>query len=93
MSGRQAFSWRGEPIHDIESWAASRGEEMVRVRETRRGISMVTFQPYTDVEEYDVPDSFWRGMCVSQGIGGEGYRREEIGRRLPVTDEPVKEQE
>lgn len=66
MSGFQAFSWRGEPIHNIEEWAKSRNERMVEYRLTTRTI-------YGDEVSYGkMPESFWRGLMFK---GNEHYER------------------
>ena len=79
--GFAAFSWAGKPIADIEAWAHARGEQMVTVRETRKGYVIASDGAHLteDVETYDVPESFWNGMCASDGR----MTRVEISRRSP----------
>lgn len=75
MSEYAAFSWRGEPIHDIEQWAKLRGEQIVRVRETRRELYPDGFRDV--VSFYDMPESFWKGHPLLRG----NTTYEDVGRR------------
>ncbi len=70
------FSWRGEPIHDIDAWAAERGEPMVMVRETKKYLSSVTLREHTEVTETRMPRCFAEGLPAFRGVGGESTRIE-----------------
>jgi hypothetical protein len=76
--GWTAFSWRGEPIHDIDAWAQARGEPMVRVRETTTTLSVIGGQPRerVEVEIREMPRCFAQGLAVSEPFGGGRVSRE-----------------
>jgi hypothetical protein len=61
------FRWRGEVIPDIRAWARARGEQMVRVRCTRRTLSPVLLREVVEVTEEVMPESFWNGHLAAQG--------------------------
>ena len=78
--GMRVFTWRGEPIADIETWAQSRGEQMVRYRYTRR-----YYEPMyqREVEEYyddAMPASFFGNLRY-----GTGEHYLELERYAPTT--------
>lgn len=57
----ERFSWRGEPILNIEEWARKRGERMVYYRAQRQ-------TPYgPEIYESKMPESFWNGLLCSDG--------------------------
>ncbi len=55
----ERFTWRGEPIHDIDGWAKSRGERMVKYRLTVKTV-------YGDeISTGQMPESFWDNLLRS----------------------------
>ena len=79
MSAWETFSWRGEPIMDIETWAKERGEQIVAYTRYRK---IVLFGSYgakfaTETETGEMPESFWN--CLHWGE----WRYTETGRRTP----------
>lgn len=57
-----AYSWNGEPIVDIRSWAKERGEQMVRVRHTYTEPNPMAGRMNQRVEIIEMPASFFGGM-------------------------------
>lgn len=83
MTGYTAFSWRGEPIHDIHAWALARGEQMVVVDHEHRYLSAVTLREHIEHTEEEMPESFWSGHIAARGVAGGMERWTEVRRYTP----------
>lgn len=55
----QKFTWRGEPIPDIEKWASARGERMVHYKLT------ITTVYGPEVTTGKMPESFWNSLLIN----------------------------
>ena len=62
VSGYQVFAWEGQPIANIEQWAADRGEKMVDVTWHVKELSMLTGDFVEYDEDQTMPVSFWNSM-------------------------------
>jgi hypothetical protein len=54
----QVYKWRGEVIQDIDAWAKSRGERMIKYRYTVQTV----YGP--EVTEGRMPESFWNSLLI-----------------------------
>ena len=81
MPGWVAYSWAGQPIHDIERWARERGEQFVQYRASRTVPIIGSFgaKLVEEVEEGEMPASFYELLGWTNG-----WRYQELGRRDPV---------
>lgn len=61
------FRWRGELIPDIEEWAASRGERMVKYKATRKVPNIFSGKMDTEVQYGEMPETFWRSLLIQHG--------------------------
>lgn len=62
--GWERFTWRGEPIYNIQEWATKRGERMVKYRLTKQTV----YGP--EISEGHMPESFWNSLLI---MGNESY--------------------
>jgi len=66
------FSWRGEPISDVEAWAHERGERMVTYRAERQVPNILTGTLDTETISGQMPESFWSNLRM------DGWTYQEI---------------
>lgn len=72
------FTWRGEPITDIEQWCRERGEHLVQFRCERKVPNVVTDRLDTETKEGEMPESFWNNLLMTHG-----WHYTETGRYKP----------
>ena len=63
----QTYTWRGQPINNIQEWAAERGERMVRYEARRTIPDLRTGGLLEEIEHGEMPESFWNGLLMSHG--------------------------
>lgn len=80
MSGLQVFYWRDERIDDIWAWARARGEQMVRYKRIREGLSPVTLKMVHEESIETAPASFFDNSIAARFSGGLWEWTEEIER-------------
>lgn len=74
----QVYRWRGVLIEDIQEWARERGEQMVCYHGQRHVPDLRTGGLTLEVDDGEMPESFWSGF----GYSG-GWHYVEISRRTP----------
>ena len=66
MSGFQTYSWKGQPIYNIDEWAKERNQQMVEYKLTVNTV----YGP--EVSFGRMPESFWKSLMFK---GNERYER------------------
>jgi len=79
MNGTIKFSWRGEPIADIEAWARERNEPMVWLPEIRSGLAGL------HVVLIRMPRSFADALPTFESNPLRSVQREILGEKLTAS--------
>ena len=64
----QQFIWKGEPIVDIEAWAAERGERMIKYSRTQRVANIFTGTINKVVTTGRMPESFYNQLRIGGDV-------------------------
>ncbi len=67
MPGFQTFACDDVPIADINAWARSRGEKMVRYKRCRNVPDVFSGRVVREEEEGVMPSSFFESLLMTDG--------------------------
>lgn len=79
--GMNYFVYKGEPIADINAWAKSRGEHMVKYKAYRLIPSYYTGKIEREEHTGEMPESFWKGIRMTDGWNYVEIKRKKKSRK------------